>query len=279
MSKFQNYNGPIIDVWANWWDNNFFKQYPRLRELYERLGIEGRMKLSSENLVQEAKKAKITKIILSATVCGEAQVTNAKVYETSKKASDLISPCASVDPRNGMESIRQLRYAVNDLGCIAVKFLPFLYGLPPNHASFFPLYAECVELNVPALILTGHTAVNLSNETGRPGSLDDIALYFPELVIVAGHAGYPWSEELVALSWKHQNLYIDTSGHHPKFFPEPILRFLKGHGRDKVLFGTGYPMMDYEKITQAVFDLNLKPEILEKFLFKNASKIWPNILV
>ena len=96
---------------------------------------------------------------------------------------------------------------------------------------------------------------------------------------MAGHAGYPWSEELVALSWKHQNLYIDTSGHHPKFFPEPVLRFLKGHGRDKVLFGTGYPMMDYEKITQAVFNLNLKPEILEKFLFQNALKIWPDILL
>ena len=58
MSEFQNYNGPIIDVWANWWDNNFFKQYPRLGELYERLGIQGRMNLSSENLVQEAKKPK-----------------------------------------------------------------------------------------------------------------------------------------------------------------------------------------------------------------------------
>ena len=58
MSEFQNYNRPIIDVWANWWDNSFFKQYPRLRELYERLGIEGRMKLTSDNLVQEAKKQK-----------------------------------------------------------------------------------------------------------------------------------------------------------------------------------------------------------------------------
>ena len=279
MSEFQNYNGPIIDVWANWWGDNFFVKFPRFKELYERIGIEQRMANSSKSLLMEAKKAKISKVILSATVSNEAMVTNEEVLEVAKKSLGLVQTCASVDPRQGMASIRMLRSCVKNLGCTALKFLPFLYGLPPNHASYFPLYAECVELNIPVLILTGHTAVNLSNETGRPSSLDDIALHFPELKIIAGHAGYPWSEELIALSWKHQNLYIDTSGHHPKFFPEPILRFLKGHGRDKVLFGTGYPMMEYKSITKAVFDLDLKDEILEKFLFRNAVKIWPNILM
>ncbi|GIR86395.1 MAG: hypothetical protein CM15mP85_30190 [Rhodobacterales bacterium] len=69
------------------------------------------------------------------------------------------------------------------------KILAISIWITPNHASYFPLYAECVELNIPVLILTGHTAVNLSNETGRPSSLDDIALHFPELIIIAGHAG------------------------------------------------------------------------------------------
>ena len=193
MSEFQNYNGPIIDVWANWWGDNFFVKFPRFKELYERIGIEQRMANSSKSLLMEAKKAKISKVILSATVSNEAMVTNEEVLEVAKKSSGLVQTCASVDPRQGMASIRMLRSCVNNLGCTALKFLPFLYGLPPNHASYFPLYAECVELNIPVLILTGHTAVNLSNETGRPSSLDDIALHFPELKIIAGHAGYPWS--------------------------------------------------------------------------------------
>ena len=100
-----------------------------------------------------------------------------------------------------------------------MKLLPFLYDTPPNAAIYFPLYAECIELGLPALILTGHTAIAKPNETGRPGYLDDVALHFPELTIIAGHAGFPWTDELISLSWKHQNLYIDTSGHRPKYFP------------------------------------------------------------
>ena len=165
MSEFQNYNGPIIDVWANWWGDNFFVKFPRFKELYERIGIEQRMANSSKSLLMEAKKAKISKVILSATVSNEAMVTNEEVLEVAKKSSGLVQTCASVDPRQGMASIRMLRSCVENFGCTALKFLPFLYGLPPNHASYFPLYAECVELNIPVLILTGHTAVNLSNET------------------------------------------------------------------------------------------------------------------
>ena len=62
MSEFQNYNGPIIDVWANWWGNNFFVKFPRFKELYERIGIEQRMANSSKSLLMEAKRQKLVKL-------------------------------------------------------------------------------------------------------------------------------------------------------------------------------------------------------------------------
>ncbi len=103
-----------------------------------------------------------------------------------------------------------------------------IYGLPPNHASYFPLYAECVELNIPVLILTGHTAVNLSNETGRPSSLDDMA-YISELKCCTGRVrefilGVKGAYSTILEAPKFIYRYLRPSS---KIFPEPILRFLK----------------------------------------------------
>ncbi|MFX8481514.1 amidohydrolase family protein, partial [Acinetobacter baumannii] len=83
-----------------------------------------------------------------------------------------------------------------------------LWGLPPNDRRYYPLYAECVELGVPFCTQVGHTGPLRSSETGRPiPYLDDVALDFPELTIVAGHIGYPWTEEMIALARKYPNVY------------------------------------------------------------------------
>ena len=101
---------------------------------------------------------------------------------------------------------------VRDLGFVALRVVPWLWGLPPNDRRYYPLYAECVELGVPFCTQVGHTGPLRTSGTGRPiPYLDDVALDFPELTIVAGHIGYPWTEEMVALSRKHPNVHIDTS--------------------------------------------------------------------
>ncbi len=173
-----------------------------------------------------------------------------------------------------MAAVRELRCLVTEHGFAAVKFLPFLYDLAPNDRAYFPLYAAAAELDVPVLVLTGHTAVLRPNETGRPQYLDDVALFFPELTIIAGHAGYPWTDELVGLAWKHERLFIDTSGHRPKHFPPQLLRFMSSYGSTKVLFGTGWPMMDPAVPLADVDDLGLRPDVVERYLWSNAAGIW-----
>ena len=41
----------------------------------------------------------------------------------------------------------------------------------------------------------------------------DVALAFPELAIVGGHIGYPWTDEMISLATKYPNVYIDTSAY------------------------------------------------------------------
>ena len=216
---------------------------------------------------EEAASGVVDKIVLSATAFPGSPAGNDAVADVVAEMPDRLVGCASVDPGRGMESVRELRRAVENLGLRGLKLLPFLYDRAPNDAIYYPLYAACVDLGIPALVLTGHTAVMRRSELGRPLYLDDVALHFPELTIIAGHAGYPWTDELVSLAWKHPNLYIDTSGHRPKYLPPSLRHYLNSYGREKVMFGTGYPLMDFATPLSEARDMGLRPEALSRYLW------------
>jgi hypothetical protein len=264
----------VADIWANWWDVAYFAARPDFRALYERLKLADRMAIDPARLRREAESAGMTKIVISATAFPRSPVDNRAVARLVGAAPDRLVGCASVDPRDGMAALHELRRAVRDDGLRALKLLPFLYDRPPDHAIYFPLYATAAELGIPVLILTGHTAVAAPSEHGRPLHLDRIALHFPELTIVAGHMGHPWTEELMALAWKHPGIYIDTSGHRPKYLPEAFRHFMNSYGRDKVLFGTGYPLTDFATPLAEARALGLRQDSLDAYLWRNAARIW-----
>ncbi|MFT7600126.1 MAG: putative TIM-barrel fold metal-dependent hydrolase [Acidimicrobiales bacterium] len=264
----------VADVWANHWMPEFFERYPPMQELYDRVGIADRSRLPAGALVSEAASAGVERAIVSGSAIGDAEATNREVAELCAADPVRLVPCASVDPRQGMRAVRELHRCVTEDGFVALKLMPFFFDLPPNDRSYYPLYAACVELGIPVLVLTGHTAVLAPNETGRPQHLDDVALFFPELTIVAGHAGYPWTDELIGLAWKHERLFIDTSGHRPKHFPPQLVKFMSSYGKEKVLFGTGWPMLDPAVLLGDVEGLGLGDEATERFLWSNAASIW-----
>lgn len=182
---------------------------------------------------------------------------------------------AAVDLLHPLRAVRELRRAVRELGFRGLRVVPWLWGLPPNDRRYYPLYAECVELGVPFCTQVGHTGPLRTSETGRPiPYLDDVALDFPELVIVAGHIGYPWTEEMVALARKYPNVYIDTSAYTIRRYPPELVRYLQTDGRKKVLFGSNYPMIPPAKALEGLAELGLDPEARELFLTKNAARIF-----
>ena len=121
---------------------------------------------------------------------------------------------AAVDLARPMNAVRELRRCVRDLGFRALRVVPWLWNLPPSDRRYYPLYAECVELGIPFCLQVGHTGPLCPSEPGRPiPYLDTVALEFPELVIVGGHIGYPWTAEMISLATKYPNVYIDTSAY------------------------------------------------------------------
>jgi predicted TIM-barrel fold metal-dependent hydrolase len=182
---------------------------------------------------------------------------------------------AAVDLRRPMIAVRELRRCVKNLGFKGLRVVPWLWELPPNDRRYYPLYAECVELGVPFCTQVGHTGPLRTSETGRPVPyLDDVALDFPELVIVGGHIGYPWTEEMIALTRKYPNVYIDTSAYTVKRYPPELVRYLQSGGHKKVLFGTNYPMIAPQKALEGMGELELDAEAREAFLAGNARRVF-----
>ena len=188
---------------------------------------------------------------------------------------DRFAGVAAVDLDRPMEAVRELRRCVTELGFKGLRVVPWLWRAPPTDRRYYPLYAACVELGVPFFTQVGHTGPLGPSETGRPiPYIDQVALDFPELVIIAGHIGYPWTEEMVAVARKHENVYIDTSAYTARRYPPELVRYMKSSGgRRKVLFGTNYPMIAPGQALEHLDALELDAETRDLFLGGNAQRL------
>jgi hypothetical protein len=182
---------------------------------------------------------------------------------------------ASVDLSQPMNAVRELRRAVKDLGFKGLRMLPWLWGLPPDDRRYYPLYAECVELEIPFCTQVGHTGPLMSSEPGRPiPYLEHVALEFPELKIVAGHLGAPWVGEVLSLAHKFPNFYIDTSAYKLSRLPKEFVEYMRLSGSKKVMFGTNYPMLTASACLEGLEELKLGAEAEARFLHENAARVF-----
>jgi predicted TIM-barrel fold metal-dependent hydrolase len=218
----------------------------------------------------------ISRSLLSAWIGPRGElISNDEVAAFVREAPERLVGIGSVDISRPRAAVRELRRCVRELGFRGVRVLPWLWELPPTHARFYPIYAECCELGIPFCTQVGHTGPLMPSEYGRPiPYVDQVAIDFPELVIVGGHIGYPWTEEMIAVATKHPNVYIDTSAYTVRRYPTALVDYLKGHGRDKVLFGTNWPMVPPAKALEGLEELQLGTEVEARFLGENARRVF-----
>ncbi len=268
-------SGRIVDVWM---------QHPTRRFLEQPF---------FESLRRWARQDSIPDIPLSATVATMEQagvgvgllaawwgpqgalIDNDEVASFVREHPGRLIGIASVDLHRPMDAIRELRRCVRELGFRGLRIVPWLWGLPPDDRRYYPLYAECIELDIPFCLQVGHTGPLQTSEPGRPiPYLENVALEFPELRIVAGHIGAPWTQEIISLATKFPNLYVDTSAYKAKRFPEDFVSFMRGRGARKVMFGTNYPMLTAAACLEGLDSLDLGEEATELFLHQNARRVF-----
>jgi uncharacterized protein len=266
----------IIDIWM---------QHPTLRfmahEMFESLRRWTGQQVPDEELpidltVAAMDKSGIDYGLLSAWHGPEGVlISNDEVAGWVQAHPARFGGLASVDLRKPMQGVRELRRCVEELGFRGLRVLPWLWEAAPTDRRYYPLFAACVELDVPFFTQVGHTGPLRPSEMGRPiPYIDQVALDFPELVILGGHIGYPWTEEMVAVARKHQNVYIDTSAYTVRRYPAELVRYLQtGSGARKVLFGTNYPMLAHDQALEGLDTLRLDPETRANFLAGNAERL------
>ena len=185
---------------------------------------------------------------------------------------------AGIDPTEGMNGVRELEHAVRQYGFIGAHGYPHWFELPPDHAKWYPFYAKCVELDVPIQLQVGQSLVYNEKRplrsVGRPITLDSVACDFPELKLIGIHVGIPWTDEMIAMAWKHKNVYIISDAHAPRYWPSSFVKYINSYGRHKVMFGTDFPVLGFHRMRREVEDLGLKEESLQLFLRYNAIKIY-----
>lgn len=201
-------------------------------------------------------------------------ISNDEVAGFVAEAPDRLIGVGSVDISKPMEAVREVRRCVEVLGFKAIRVLPWLWDLEPTDRHFYPVYVACCEAGVPFCTQIGHTGPLMPSDVGRPMLLDRVALDFPDLKIVAGHIGYPWTEEAIALVTKHENVFIDTSAYTVRRYPPALLDFMRGHGRRKVMFGSNYPMIAPARALEGLADLGLDDEARDLFLAGNARRVF-----
>ncbi|HEY7836015.1 MAG TPA: amidohydrolase family protein [Solirubrobacteraceae bacterium] len=203
-------------------------------------------------------------------------ISNEEVAGWVAERPDRFAALASVSLRRPMEAVRELRRCVEQQGFVGLRMLPWLWETPPTDRRFYPLYAACVELGVPFCTQVGHTGPLRPSEPGRPiPYIDQIAIDFPELVIVCGHVGYPWTEEMIAVARKHENVYIDTSAYTSRRLPEQLISYVRtSGGARKVLFGSNYPMIAPAAALEDLDRLALDEAGLELYLGENARRVF-----
>jgi predicted TIM-barrel fold metal-dependent hydrolase len=205
-----------------------------------------------------------------------ALISNDEVAGWVAEHPDRFAGLAAVDLDKPMQAVRELRRCITELGFKGLRVVPWLWEAPPTDRRYYPLYAACVELGVPFCTQVGHTGPLRPSETGRPiPYIDQVALDFPELVIVGGHIGYPWTEEMIAVARKHENVYIDTSAYTSKRIPAELAAYMHtGSGRHKVLFGTNYPMILHQNALADLDVLELDQDARELYLAGNAQRVF-----
>lgn len=265
-----------VDVWAQI-PTRRMAEASWMEPLLRWTGREGQLLVPSvEETLAAMDRAGVEVALLSAWVGPEGElVSNGEVATQVDQAPERFRGVAAVDLRRPMEAVATIRDWVDGDRFVGVRVVPWLWDLPPNDRRYYPIYVACIEAGVPFCTQIGHTGPLRRSELGRLiPYLEDVMLDFPELVVVGGHVGFPWLDELVSMTVKFPNFYVDTSAYAAHRLPPAFRDFMRGIGRDRVMFGTNWPMLTPEQCLAGLDELDLTTEGRDAFLDATARRVF-----
>ena len=193
-----------------------------------------------------------------------------------KKHPDRFIPSCGVDPNDVMGSVKDIvryheEYNIRAVGAFPAGCFP---QVPIDDPKFYPIYAKCVELDIPIFVCAGIPGPRLPFDCQHVERIDRVMYDFPDLVFVTRHGCEPWEDLAVKLMLKWPGLHYSTSAFAPKYYPEAIINYANTRGADKILYAGYFPMgLSLERIMSDMEDVGFKDHVWPKFLSENARRI------
>lgn len=212
---------------------------------------------------------------------GQVRISNEEVAEEAAQHQDVLIPFASIDPLRGKMGAREARRLIKDYNIRGFKFHPSAQEFYPNDRACYDLYEAIAEAGLPAIFHSGQTGVGARMRGGGgirlkysdPMYLDDVAVDFPDMPIVIAHPSFPWQENALAVATHKPQVYIDLSGWSPKYFPPILVQYANTILKDKMLFGSDYPVITPDRWLEDFDQIGIRPEVKPLILRDNAIRL------
>ena len=235
---------------------------------------------SIDAMIQQMDAANVDKVFITQTKMWSYRnrwmymdTTLEEVTQYTDKYPDRFIGLAGYNPFRIPESLKEIEIAVKQHGFKGVYVHIYGFDIPLSDRKMYPLFAKCMELDIPVSMQVGHVLEGMPSEHGRPMHLDQIASDFPDLKMVGAHTGWPWVEELISACYKWENIYFGIDAWMPKYLKPEIVQFIGSRlGQDRSLWGTNG--LDWKTSLDQLEQLGLRDEAKHNLLSGNATRLF-----
>ena len=212
---------------------------------------------------------------------GRRRIPNEEIAQAARENADMMIAFASIDPHKGKMGAREARRLIEEQGIKGFKFHPTVQGYHPYDRMAWPIYEVINDYKLPAIFHTGHSGIGsgmrcgggLRLEYSNPMHLDDVAISFPDMQIVMAHPSFPWQDEALSVATHKPNVWIDLSGWSPKYFPKQLVQYANTMLKDRILFGSDYPLITPDRWMKDFEEAGFRPEVMPGILKDNAVRL------
>ena len=204
-------------------------------------------------------------------------VTNELNREAIRRYPDRFFGSYHANPNRGMDEVRTIVRLKEELDIKAVTGFPsgLCPQVPINDKRWYPIYAKCVELDLPFACTVGVPGPRIPMGPQKVELIDEVCWFFPELRFVMRHGAEPWTELAVKLMLKYPNLYYMTSAFAPKHYPKAIIDYANTRGSKKIMYAGYFPMgLSLERIFKELPEVPFREHVWPRFLRENALEVF-----
>jgi len=87
------------------------------------------------------------------------------------------------------------------------------------------------------------------------------------------HPSWPWQDEALSVAMHRPDVAMDLSGWSPKYFPPQLVQYANTLLKDRVLFGSDYPLITPERWMKDFDEAGFKPEVEPLIAKSNALRL------